>query len=199
VILSHCFAGSFPVGQNQTATRMVRTSLSPRARRQSGPTCLTGFGKFETLGTTTVSLLLIGGAVGIGFHSYHLLIEALYPAIQSLPPIVHDVLKSAAEASEVVASHAHGHSHAQVLDPNAAWFAAVSVVAKEWLYRITKKVADDERSSVLRANAIHHRSDAWSSLVALVAILGTWKIPGLPLDPIGGVCRISCIRALSFG
>ena len=32
-----------------------------------------GFGKFETMGTMTVSLLLIGGAVGIGFHSVSLL------------------------------------------------------------------------------------------------------------------------------
>jgi hypothetical protein len=156
------------------------------------PSLRTGFGKFETLGTTTVSLLLVGGALGIGFHSYYLLLDALYPAIQSLPPgAVQDVLQSAAEATEAVASHAaHGHAHAHSLDPNAAWFAAIGVVAKEWLYRITKKVADDERSSVLRANAIHHRSDAWSSLVALVAILGSWAIPGLPLDPIGGACRV---------
>ena len=136
-----------------------------------------------------MSLLLVGGALGIGFHSYYLLLDALYPAIQALPPgVVQGVLQSAAEATEAIASHAaHGHVH--TLDPNAAWFAAVGVVAKEWLYRITKKVADDERSSVLRANAIHHRSDAWSSLVALVAILGSWAVPGLPLDPIGGGSR----------
>ena len=149
---------------------------------------LTGFGKFETIGTTAVSLLLIGGALGIGFHSYYLFIEALYPAIQSLPAgPLQDILQTAAEASGSIASHAtHAHGHEHTLDPNAAWFAAVSVVAKEYLYRITKRVADDENSSVLKANAIHHRSDAWSSLVALIAILGSWAIPGLPLDPIGG-------------
>jgi len=80
-----------------------------------------------------------------------------------------------------------GHTHAHTVDPNAAWFAAVSVVAKEWLYQITKRVADDEKSPVLMANAIHHRSDAYSSLVALIAILGTWYFPALPLDPIGGL------------
>ena len=140
------------------------------------------------MGTTTVSLLLVGGALGIGFHSYYLLLDALYPAIQSLPAgPLQEVLQTAAQASEAITSHAaHGHGHEHTLDPNAAWFAAISVVAKEYLYRITKKVADDERSSVLRANAIHHRSDAWSSLVALIAILGSWAIPGLPLDPIGG-------------
>ena len=141
------------------------------------------------MGTTAVSLLLVGGALGIGFHSYYLLIEALYPAIQALPAgPLQEVLQTAAQASEALAPHAvSGHSQQHTLDPNAAWFAAVGVVSKEYLYRITKKVADDERSSVLRANAIHHRSDAWSSLVALIAILGSWAVPGLPLDPIGGV------------
>jgi divalent metal cation (Fe/Co/Zn/Cd) transporter len=62
----------------------------------------------------------------------------------------------------------------------------VSVLAKEWLYRITKQVADDEGSPVLLANALHHRSDMWSSLVALFAIGGSWFFPALPLDPIGG-------------
>lgn len=142
-----------------------------------------------------MSLLLIGGALGIGFHSYYLLLESLHPAIQSLPTgPLQDVLQTAVQASGSIASQvAHGHEH--TLDPNAAWFAAISVVAKEYLYRITKTVADDENSSVLKANAIHHRSDAWSSLVALIAILGSWAIPGLPLDPIGGErCFLSNYR-----
>lgn len=79
-----------------------------------------------------------------------------------------------------------GHGHVHSVDPNAAWFAAVSVLSKEWLYRITKVVADEEKSPVLLANAIHHRSDAYSSLVAFFAILGTWLFPAFPLDPIGG-------------
>ena len=39
---------------------------------------------------------------------------------------------------------------------------------------------------MLLANAYHHRSDAYSSVVALVAILGSGWFPALPLDPIGG-------------
>jgi divalent metal cation (Fe/Co/Zn/Cd) transporter len=86
----------------------------------------------------------------------------------------------------------HGHAHGApaappgVLDANAAWFALASVVCKEWLYRITKTVADAEGSPVLAANALHHRSDAYSSVVALVAIAGSAWFPSLPLDPIGG-------------
>jgi divalent metal cation (Fe/Co/Zn/Cd) transporter len=84
-------------------------------------------------------------------------------------------------------SHGHGHGHEHALDPNAAWFALMGVIAKEWLYRITEKVAREEKSPVLHANALHHRSDAYSSVVALIAILGSWWFPALPLDPIGGM------------
>ncbi|KAK7472803.1 mitochondrial metal transporter [Stygiomarasmius scandens] len=146
-----------------------------------------GFAKFETLGTTTVSLLLIGGALGIGFHSYHLLLSALAETAHTLPSgpvqeILHNVTSIAPGVPE---SLMHSHTHA--VDPNAAWFAAISVIAKEWLYRITKTVADEENSPVLLANAIHHRSDAYSSFVALFAILGSWIFPKVPLDPIGGL------------
>ncbi|KAG9316367.1 hypothetical protein JVU11DRAFT_2400 [Chiua virens] len=147
-----------------------------------------GFAKFETLGTTTVSILLVGGALGIGFHSYHLLMEALSETVSTFPPgLLHDILQQVAVASHHVPSVGHAHSHVDVLDPNAAWFAAVSVLCKEWLYRVTKKVADEEHSPVLYANAVHHRSDAYSSFVALFAILGSSSFPSLPLDPLGGL------------
>ncbi|CDO77691.1 hypothetical protein BN946_scf184969.g42 [Trametes cinnabarina] len=161
-----------------------------------------GYGKFEVLGTTVVSILLTGGAVGIGMHSYGLLLEALSSASTTMGPgALHDLLARVldvaqsvpAVVSEHASIHAHSHSHggghggAGVMDPNAAWFAGVSVIAKEWLYRATKKVADEERSPVLLANAVHHRSDGFGSAVALVAILGNWWFPHLALDPIGGL------------
>ncbi|KAH7888572.1 cation efflux family-domain-containing protein [Phlebopus sp. FC_14] len=147
-----------------------------------------GFAKFETLGTSIVSILLIGGALGIGFHAYHLMMEALSSTVQTLPPgQLHDLLRQVAAAGHYIPSFGHAHIHTGVLDPNAAWFAAVSALSKEWLYRITKKVADEEHSPVLYANAVHHRSDAYSSVVALFAILGSWFFPALPLDPIGGL------------
>lgn len=143
-----------------------------------------GFAKFETLGTTVISILLVGGALGIGFHSYHLLMVALADTAHHMQPsTAQDILQWVTASAPI--PHI-GHSHLHSVDPNAAWFAAVSVLAKEWLYRVTKVVADEENSPVLLANAIHHRSDAYSSLVALFAILGTWFFPALPLDPIGG-------------
>lgn len=46
--------------------------------------------------------------------------------------------------------------------------ALLSIASKEWLYRVTQKIAIRSRSSALYANAWHHRSDALSS-VAVVA------------------------------
>lgn len=144
-----------------------------------------GFAKFETLGTTTISILLIGGALGIGFHSYHLLVVALADTAAHLEPgALQELLQWVTSSAPIPTI---GHSHVHGVDPNAAWFALLGVVSKEWLYRITKVVADEENSPVLLANAIHHRSDAYSSLVAFFAILGTWLFPAFPLDPVGGL------------
>lgn len=46
--------------------------------------------------------------------------------------------------------------------------AIASIFSKEWVYRITRKIAVQSHSSSLYANAWHHRSDALSS-VAVVA------------------------------
>ena len=49
--------------------------------------------------------------------------------------------------------------------------AAFSVVVKEFLYYITKKVAINLQSSMLYANAWHHRSDAFSSVAVVLAVI----------------------------
>lgn len=46
--------------------------------------------------------------------------------------------------------------------------ASVSILAKEGLYRITKKAAVRSHSTALYANAWHHRSDALSSVAVLI-------------------------------
>ncbi|MDI6447638.1 cation diffusion facilitator family transporter [Anaerobaca lacustris] len=46
--------------------------------------------------------------------------------------------------------------------------AVLSILAKETLYRITKRVAVKSHSTALYANAWHHRSDALSSVAVLV-------------------------------
>ncbi len=57
----------------------------------------------------------------------------------------------------------------------AAWglvIAAASVVSKEWIYRYTMRYARKLKSNLLRANAWHSRSDAFSSLIVIIGIAG---------------------------
>jgi len=49
--------------------------------------------------------------------------------------------------------------------------AVFSIIAKEWLYRITKKFAVRSHSAALYANAWHHRSDALSSVAVVVGFI----------------------------
>lgn len=49
--------------------------------------------------------------------------------------------------------------------------AVVSIAAKEWLYRATRKIAVRSNSSALYANAWHHRSDALSSVAVMVGFV----------------------------
>ncbi|HEC11800.1 MAG TPA: cation transporter [Acidiferrobacteraceae bacterium] len=53
------------------------------------------------------------------------------------------------------------------------WVAAVTILAKEGLYRYTVHAADRYQSNLLRANAWHHRSDAISSVIVFVGIVGS--------------------------
>jgi len=65
----------------------------------------------------------------------------------------------------------------------ALWVAAGALVAKELLFRYMLAVAKRVKSSMLVANAWHARSDAASSLVVGVGIIG--NLAGYPiLDPI---------------
>ena len=50
--------------------------------------------------------------------------------------------------------------------------AAISIVSKEGIYHYTVRVARRIRSKLLKANAWHSRSDALSSIVVLLGILG---------------------------
>lgn len=61
----------------------------------------------------------------------------------------------------------------QVPHAAALIVAALSVLSKEWIYRYTVKVANKINSKLLLANAWHHRSDAFSSIVVFIAIIGS--------------------------
>jgi cation diffusion facilitator family transporter len=65
----------------------------------------------------------------------------------------------------------------------ALWVAGTALIAKELLFRYMLSVAKRVKSSMLVANAWHARSDALSSLVVGIGIIG--NLAGYPiLDPI---------------
>lgn len=59
--------------------------------------------------------------------------------------------------------------------------ALISIVSKEILFRITRKVAIETRSDAIMANAWHHRSDAYSSVATLLGIGGAIYFGGIGL------------------
>ncbi|KAK4050258.1 mitochondrial metal transporter [Microbotryomycetes sp. JL201] len=143
-----------------------------------------GYGKYESLGSAVVSFLLLGTALGIGLHSYHLLLTTL----ATMPGMNPEFLASLDLFPHSFGHHDHGAevtdpAAAETVDPRAMWFAAGSIVP---ILFTALKVAKEQHSNVLLANAFHHRSDAFGSLVAVGAIGGAWL--GFPvLDPLGGL------------
>ena len=73
----------------------------------------------------------------------------------------------------------------------AIYVAATALIAKELLFRYMLRIAKQVKSSMLVANAWHARSDAASSLVVMVGIIG--NLMGYPiLDPIAALI-VGCI------
>ncbi|MCR4811234.1 MAG: cation diffusion facilitator family transporter [Bacteroidales bacterium] len=143
----------------------VRISAKPEDRGHDY-----GHGKYETLATSIIGLLLAAVAVGIGFHG----------------------------VSDIVV-----WSRGGVLDSPgmlAMWAAVVSVLLKEAVYQYTAVYARKLDSSVMKANAWHHRSDALSSLGTLAGIGGAIALGGrwAVLDPLASlvvaffILRVAC-------
>ncbi len=115
-----------------------------------------GHGKFETLATLFVSLVLLGVAVMLFVNGVIDIVSALHGEKLETPGLV------------------------------ALIAAAASIVIKEILYRYTVRCGKKLNSQVVVANAWHHRSDALSSIGVLVGVAGaillggSWSI----LDPI---------------
>ena len=111
-----------------------------------------GHGKFEAVGSLFLALTLLVTGVGIGTMANTELIAVLKGATVAAPKIP--------KAPALVA-------------------ALISIVSKEWLYRITRRVGEDLNSQVVVANAWHHRSDAYSSVLALLSIGLAMFVPGM--------------------
>jgi cation diffusion facilitator family transporter len=80
----------------------------------------------------------------------------------------------------------------------ALWVAAGALVAKELLFRYMLAVAKRVKSSMLVANAWHARSDAASSLVVGIGIIG--NLAGYPiLDPIAALIVGFMVAKMGWG
>ena len=80
----------------------------------------------------------------------------------------------------------------------ALWVAAGALIAKETLFRYMLAVAKRVKSSMLVANAWHARSDAASSLVVGVGIVG--NLAGYPmLDPIAALVVGLMVTRMGWG
>lgn len=56
------------------------------------------------------------------------------------------------------------------------------------MIHVAMKIARERKSSVLASNAVHHRIDSLTSIVALIAIAGSHLFTGTSwLDPVGGL------------
>ncbi|KAI9033353.1 cation efflux family-domain-containing protein [Hyaloraphidium curvatum] len=139
------------------------------ARKEADPSHPHGYGRWEPMGALAVSGILLAGAAGTGAYSC----EALFHVFQTTS-VVH-----AHSGGPIITGSSH-------IDQWAIWLMLSSVLVKEALFRATLRVGERYNSSVLIANAWHHRSDSLSSVVALVGVGGSYL--GMPfLDPVGGL------------
>ena len=118
-----------------------------------------GHGKYETLATAIIGLILLFVGVGILYNGAKSVVEALGGKALGVPSIW------------------------------ALIVAGVSILLKELLYRYTIYKNRKLESQALVANAWHHRSDALSSIGTFIGIGGAiilgdrWRI----LDPIAAI------------
>uniref|UniRef100_K3WA39 Uncharacterized protein n=1 Tax=Globisporangium ultimum (strain ATCC 200006 / CBS 805.95 / DAOM BR144) TaxID=431595 RepID=K3WA39_GLOUD len=137
-----------------------------------------GYGKFEAVGSLSVGAILVCCGLGIGLDG-----------IQSFQEVWAGGGGQAFSEFSLPFFPDLDRSSQLAL---AAGAAGLSILAKEALYHVTVKVGEEARSKVLIANAWHHRTDAISSVVALVGILGT--MGGIPLlDPAAGIAVAAMI------
>ena len=115
-----------------------------------------GHGKYETLATAIIGVVLMGVGIGILVNSVTGIVDAFNGKELEAPGML------------------------------ALVAAAVSIIFKEVLYQYTVFKGKELGSKVVVANAWHHRSDAFSSIGTLIGIAGAiflgekWRV----LDPI---------------
>jgi len=118
-----------------------------------------GHGKYETIATSIIGMALVVVAVMLAWNGIDKIIFVIKGGVAESPGMI------------------------------AFIAAVVSILLKEWVFRVTKKVALEVESQALEANAWHHRSDALSSIGTAVGIGGAVLFGNnfAVLDPIAAV------------
>ena len=117
-----------------------------------------GYGKFEPIGAVGISSLLVWAGGSLAWSSINLVKETLASHVAPAVPSI-----------------------------GALWLSLAAVALNEALFRITLRAGSQAKSQTVIANAWHHRSDALSSVVAMIGI--SLAMAGFPLlDPIAGGC-----------
>ncbi len=118
-----------------------------------------GHGKYETLATILLAIVLFIIAIGI-----------LVNGISQVIGFIHGEEIPRPETLTLV-------------------ICAAAIIVKEWLYQYTRRAGIQIKSEAVIANAWHHRSDAFSSIATLAGVagaifLGDW---GRICDPIAAI------------
>lgn len=118
-----------------------------------------GHGKYETLATILLAIVLFIIAIGI-----------LVSGIRQIIGFIHGEEIPRPETLTLV-------------------ICAAAIIVKEWLYQYTRRAGIRIKSEAVIANAWHHRSDAFSSIATLAGVagaifLGNW---GRICDPIAAI------------
>lgn len=129
-----------------------------------------GHGKFETLGALAIGLALALAAGGMGLSSTRSIISFYRGVPLARPGMI------------------------------ALAAAALSIAAKELMFRLTRRVARSIASPALEANGWHHRSDALSSVGAFAGIGGAALLgPAFRvLDPAAGLVISAIVFRVAF-
>lgn len=122
-----------------------------------------GHGKFETLASLLIGVIL--GAAGFGIMADG--IRMIIRFYQGIPMAMPNILALSA--------------------------AVISILLKEWLYKYTIKAAKKLDCQALAVNAWHHRSDSLTSIATFIGIAGamTGGQAWCMLDPLAAIA-VSC-------
>ncbi|KAI9206210.1 cation efflux family-domain-containing protein [Polychytrium aggregatum] len=163
-----------------------------RARTKPDSNFPYGYGKLESVGSLVVAGILIAAGVGVGWHSYDLLSTSLTQRQDTSEANGRTQGHNDDASNQNKAGDDESDAESLIrsrlieMSPLALLIVGLGIFGKEALYHLTVRAARKAKSDVLMANAWHHRSDAGSSVVALVGVGGAAL--GFPLlDPIGGI------------